>query len=188
MNRKTAVIASGLLAGLAITVTIAFFALKGDEFTVYVEPEKIQEAIDAKLPFSKRVALIFDLHIRDTKITLPEGTDRIQASTNIDLGGKLQGETKNVGGAVVSEAGIRYDQENFCFYILDPEVRSVTIQGVPEQYTQRVTDAAKPILQKYLSEVRVYRIRDDNVKMKLAKAVLKRVRVAHGKLELTLGY
>lgn len=188
MNRKLAVITSAVLVGLVLAGTIAFFALKGDEYTVYVEQDQIQAAIDKKLPFSKRVALIFDLNVRNTKVSLTPGSDRISASTDVDLGGQLKGEEKKVGGTVTSEAGIRYDQENFCFYILDPEIKSVTIQGIPEKYTSRVADGTKPILQKYLSDVRVYKIKDDNLKMKLAKAVLKKVEVVQGKLALTLGY
>ncbi len=188
MQQKSLIKLATILLAVGAIGAAAIFGLKGSEHTVYVEQEQIQAAIDGKLPYKKPFKLIFELTVRNTKVNLTEGSERIGATTDVELNVKLGEKLKNLGGTVGAEASIRYDQEKFCFYIVEPEITDVKIQGVPEEYTDRAAAGTKPILQSYLSDVRVYEIRDNNLKLKLAKAVLKDVKVVDGKLALTLGY
>jgi hypothetical protein len=83
---------------------------------------------------------------------------------------------------------VRYDQENFCLHLLSPEIQELQVEGVPEKYTKAVSLGTRKILQQYITDVPVYKIKDDNLKLKLAKAVLKNAEVIDGKLVITLGY
>ena len=188
MPRKLAIIAGATLLGLVGVVVIAFFMFRGTEYTITLDEDQLQAAIDKKLPYEKKFAFIFLLSVRSTEVSLIEGTDRIGAVTDLDLNIKLGDNPKNLGGSIQSETGIRYDQEQFCFYLLSPEIQEVKIEGVPEKYTKPVSSGTKKIMQAYITDVPVYRIKDDTLKMQLAKAVLKKAAVRNGKLELTLGY
>ncbi len=188
MKRKLWIVAGTSLAGLLGAAVVAFFVLKGAEFTFSLSKEDLQAAIDSRLPYEKKFALIFVLTVKNTKVFLTEGSDRIGCSTDLELNAKLEDVQKNLGGYIKSEAGIRYDQEKFCFYLLKPELQDLWIQGIPEKYTTAVSVGTKLIIRQYLEEVIVYRISDRSLQRKLARCVLKRVNVVNGRLVITLGY
>ena len=188
MKRKLIIAALVICVCIVVGIATAFFVFKGAEFVVALEKEQIQEAIDKKMPYEKSLAFIFKLQARNTTVLLESGSNRIGASTDVLLNMKLNDNDKNLGGYVRSDTGIRYDQKDFCFYLINPVVQELKIQGIPEKYTAVVTGSAKKLLEHYLLDIPVYKINDKNLKLKLAKAVLKKVDVVDGKLVLTLGY
>ena len=188
MKRSLVIVASSVLLGLLVVGVVAFFMIQGAEYTIYIEREQIQQAVDKKLPYEKRFALIFVLAVKNTRVFLTDGSDRIGASTDLELNVKIKDKPKNLGGFIKSETGVRYDQGNFCFYLLGPEIKELKIRGIPERYTRAVSAGTKRILEQYMSDVPVYKIKDDSLKLKLAKAVLKDVEVVNGRLVVTLGY
>lgn len=188
MKRKAVIVSVALALGLLIVTVVAFSLFKGTEYTIYIEKNQIQKNLDNKLPYEKKFALIFLLKVQNTKVFLTEGSNRIGASTDVEVTIKIGDKPKHIGGFIKSETGVRYDQDKFCFYLLTPEIQELKIQGIPDKYTKAVSSGTKKILRRYVTDVPVYKIKDKNLKLKLAKAILKNVQVVNGKLAITLGY
>jgi hypothetical protein len=184
MNKKIAISVS-LIAIVLIGVYAMF---KGSEYTVEITQEQIQEAIDKQMPFEKSFAFIFNLSASNTKVILTEGSERIGASTDIGLNVKVKDVSKDFGGSVLSSTAIRYDKEQSRFYLQDPLFDDIQVEGLADKYEASVLKGVKKVMGLYLTDVPVYTIKDDNMKMKLAKAFLKNVGVSEGRLVITLGY
>ena len=131
---------------------------------------------------------IIKLTVKNTKVYLSDGSDRIGASTDVELNFNIGKNLKNLGGFIKSETALRYDQDSFSFYLSQPELQELQVQGIPPKYTKIVTDKSQEIMREFIKSVKVYQIKDDDLKHRLAKAVLKRVEVINGQLVIVLGY
>ena len=130
---------------------------------------------------------MFALTITRADVLLEEGSDRIGAVCPMKLRVKL-GEPVEISGRVSADSRLRYDRQSFCFYLVDPVIREADIEGVPARYTKNVAKHSRDILRHVGNEIPVYVITDDRLKKKLARAVLKDVRVRNGRVEVGLGY
>jgi len=174
--------------GLLVASLAAWFMFKGHTWQVFIERDQIQSAIDAKLPFDKDFLLVLTLRIKALTVRLEEGSDRIGADCTMVLNLRLDQAREALGATALADARLRYDQQRFCFFIVDPEVRSASLRGIPDRYADLVVRYGRLGLQHLVNEVPVYTIRDDTLKLKLARAVIKGVAVHNGRVVVTLGY
>ena len=173
---------------LPAVVVGVYLYFRGETYTFVLERQTIQNAVSKKVPLEKRFALIFKLTVHQADVLLTEGSDRIGIDAAAVLNIGLGKEPKSLDGSINADTSLSYNQDTFCFYLHNPVVHGLTIQGIPQRYTDRVSKASQSMLHKHLPTIRVYRISDKNLKMKLARAVLKDVRVKDGKLHVTLGF
>jgi hypothetical protein len=188
MMRKTGIALISIILLIIIIGLVAYFIVMDREITINIPQSQIQKAVNKKMPYKKRFALIFTLTAQDTKVLLKDGSDRIGAITNVNLNIGLGGNSVNVGGSVHASTGVRYDNSKFRFYLKSPAIEDVKIGGIPEQYTSVVSATCKTIMLELIDEVPVFTIKDKDLKTKLAKAVLKKVNIVDGALAVTLGY
>lgn len=146
---------------------------------------ELQEKVDANLPLEKKL-LLSTVRLSDAKVHLPEGdTGRITVELSV-IASTLGGLKKEGRAQVVS--GISYMSEKGEFYLKDPEIVSLQIEGVPESQQDHVKMLVERAAKLALKEMPIYRFNDENLKQKLAKATLQAVRVENGKLLLDLGF
>lgn len=186
--KKVKVITLSLLAVFLISAVTVFLIFKGQEFTIHLDKETLQTAINKKMPFEKKFLLVCKLTVMNTTVLLQEGSRRIGATTNVELSLNVGKNPKVLTGSTTADAGLQYDQETSTFYLQQPFIRDLKIAGIPEKYITSVSAKSQEILQDYLNKVPVYRVKDDNMKMKLAKAVIKNIQVLDGTVAVTLGY
>lgn len=179
-----------LLLALALLVAVgaAYLVFKGRAYTVHIERAEIQSALDARLPYSKNFLIVFTLTVNDVDVILADGADRIGVTCNMNV--RIPGEGGNISvpGTVTADAGIRYEPDEYCFYLVDPVIRDAAIQGIPPHLAKQVSGVATLAVRHLANTVPIYRIKDKNLKSKLARAILKEVRIVNGRLEVKLGY
>lgn len=177
-----------LILATIVLATGAYFIFQGKTLTIEIEKAEIQRAINRRMPYEKAFAFIFNLRLASTEMFLEAGSDRIGVGTVVQLNINLGKSTQNLGGYIKANAGLKYNPENFSFYLQNPAVESVRIEGIPEKYTQKVSETLREIMQKIFAEIPVYQVQVDELKMKLAKSVLKDLRIENGKVIVVLGY
>ena len=174
--------------GLLIAGGAGWYSFRGRTWQVFIERDQIQSAIDAKLPYEKDFLLVLTLRITALMVQLEEGSDRIGADADLGLNLQVGSAREPLGASVRVDARLRYDQQRFCFYIVDPIVQRASLRGIPDRYTALALRYAQLGLQHLVNEVPVYTIRDDSLKLKLARAVVRDVAVHNGRVVVTLGY
>ncbi len=68
----------------------------------------------------------------------------------------------------------------------NPTIVDLKINGIPDKYQPKIRKLAQITISKILSSRPVYKLKDDNLKHKLAKATLDSVLVENEKLLVTL--
>ena len=174
--------------GLLIAGVAGWHLVRGRTWQVFIERDQIQSAIDAKLPYDKDFLLVLNLRITALRVHLEEGSDRIGADADLGLNLQAGSAREPLGATARVDARLRYDQQRFCFFIVDPVVRRASLRGIPDRSTDLAVRYAQLGLQHLVDEVPVYTIRDDSLQRRLARAVVRDVAVRNSRVVVTLGY
>jgi hypothetical protein len=163
---------------LLIVVNIAFAFSFTKEFT---EPE-LQQKVEAMMPLKKKKFFVTVI-ITEPKLDLIEGSNEFGIQANIEAiapGGLKGNGSTNITGS------ISYVPDEGAFYMDNPTIVDLKINGIPDKYQPKIRKLAQITISKILSSRPVYKLKDDNLKHKLAKATLDSVLVENEKLLVTL--
>ena len=155
------------------------------EVVIKITQEQIQKKLDLKFPISKRYLLLFELTLADPEVVLREGSDRVSfevsALTNVLVNGE------DLRGRAQVTAGVRYEPQDGALLLVDPDVETVVITLLPEEYEDEVIVVAGLAAREYLNDYEIYRLDQTDFKQALAKLVVKGVEVREGVLRIRLG-
>ncbi|MEM8954986.1 MAG: DUF1439 domain-containing protein [Verrucomicrobiota bacterium] len=177
-----AIVAAALVGGAALF----FFKEKG--YRIELTPVEIEAELDAKFPVEKEYLKFVRLKLSRPDVAFPEGGDRIQVSLDALMNLHFPGTAeREVDGVCVVTFGLRYDPQDFGFYLVDSEVERLDIEGVPKTWSKKVGDFAVATANLYLTRYPVYTLEPKDVASFTTAMVLKDVVVRDGKLVIQLG-
>ncbi len=172
---------------LALSAVGAYTYFSGKEYVVKITELQIQDKMQETLPFTKTYLFIFQITLDSPRVELINGSDRIKAGLDITLNIQLGSESKPLGGSVDASAGVQYVSNEGNFYLTNPVVEKLSIQGVPQEYTDRVTNVVESALAEYYSTHPAYKLKAGDLKQTAAKLVLRGVIIENQELVVTLG-
>jgi hypothetical protein len=152
------------------------------EYVKEISKQEIQAEASAYMPYEITKYFV-NIKILNPEIDLLKETDEISLQANIEV--NAPGIIKGAGKVTINGT-LDYDAINGEFYIRNPSIMSLAIDEVTEKLTSEIKNIAQIILSSALITYPVYRFKDDNLKEKLAKSVLKSVKVKNEKLFITL--
>ncbi len=163
---------------LLIVVNMAYAFSYTKEFTEL----ELQEKVEAMMPLEKKKFFVTVI-ITEPKLDLIEGSNElgIQAHIQAIVPGKLKGN-----GTTKITGSISYVPDEGAFYMNNPTIIDLKINGIPDKYQPKIKKLAQITISKVLSSRPFYKLKDDNLKHKLAKATLDSVIVENEKLLVTL--
>ncbi|TWX47194.1 DUF1439 domain-containing protein [Colwellia hornerae] len=166
-----------IILSLLSQIAVAF------DYTQEITEQEIQEKVSALMPIEKKKYFV-TVKISNPIIALLKATDEIGIRANIDASapGGIKGS-----GEVMIKGTLDYDPEKGEFYFKNPTIIKLAIDKIPKSFTPKIQDIAQAALSKMMAVYPVYKFKDDNLKHKLAKAVLKSLAVKDEKLIITLG-
>lgn len=172
MNRSITFIMLLLFSQLATAFT----------YTVELTEAELQEKVAAMMPLEKKKFFV-NVVLSKPRIELLEGQDKIGIFSHIDVSAP-----KNIKGSGTAKitGAIDYKPESGTFFFKDPVIESLQINQFSEEYIGSVKAIAQLIISKVLAKRPVYTLKDDNLKQKLAKALLHSVSVKNRTLLLEL--
>lgn len=165
----------------------AYFYVSSQEYIVRIPEEQLLEKLQENLPISKSYFFIFQVTLDKPRVELTNGSDRINAGLDVILNIKLGSEEKPLSGSLDASGTIRYEPESGQFYLSDPIVEQLSIQGIPEKYIGKATAVMGKALAEYYADHPIYTLKADGIKQGAAKLVLKSVLVENQALALVLG-
>jgi hypothetical protein len=173
----------GILLGLFGVVTY----FKGRRYEVVVTQERIDTTLREQFPQSKSYFYILKIDYHNPEVKLLEGRDRVQIGLDATLNIKLSTELEELGGGVTLTSGIRYDVDEYAFYLSDVVLERLDIQGVPEKLMGQVRDAVTQAAEETLAKYPVYMLDGADAKKQAARLLLKDFEVKQQAVYITLG-
>lgn len=179
-----------LAAVIAILVGLVaggYFYFKGRRFEHVITEAQIREKLDLRLPFTRTYFRLVDVTLENPRVDLVDGSDRVHAGLDVRLSLRPIGEDKSFGGSVDASAAIKYVPEKGQFFLVEPDVRRLEIDGLPAKYTEKAKLAVSKALEQYYEDHPVYTLNPAQAKQAAAKLLLKSVVTRDEKLFITLG-
>lgn len=183
MNKYFVIIA--VLLGAALAGAYYFFS--GKEYIVRITEAEIRESLSQKLPVTESVLFIFNVTLKNPRIELEEGSNRINGGMDIILNIHVDKNPVPLGGSIDISGGLKYVSDESAFYLRDPEVEKLSLQGLPEQHLSSASTAVAKALKIFYEKYPVYSLSSLSAKEVAAKAVLKEVVVQNKEVVVTLG-
>lgn len=151
-------------------------------YTLKVSAEELQKKVSEMMPLEKKKFFV-TIILSDPEVKLAEGSDRISIFSHIEV--VAPGGIKGSGRAEMS-GSLSYDSDKSEFFYSDPTVVSMQVDNIPESYLPKIKDIAQTIASNMLAKYPIYKLKDDNIKHKLAKSVLEAVSVKDKQLVVVL--
>ena len=183
MKKKLMIMAVGIF----VVTAGGFYYLSGKQFVVRVPERKIKEIMAEKLPMTKSYLFIFEVTLSNPRVNLANGTDRINAGLDVTLNIKINDEKKQLGGSIDILGGIKYSQNEGEFFLKDPQIVNLSVQGLPKGLANKATIVLEKALKSYYSTHPIYRLKTSDMKQATARLILKNIVVDNKDLVITLG-
>jgi Protein of unknown function (DUF1439) len=180
-----------IILGLACVLVLVFAGVwwyfSGKRYEVIITQKQIDEALQARFPVSKTHLLLFQITYSNPRVTLLPETGRIEIGLDAELNIKLGEQPKRLGGSALVTTGLSYQSETHQFFLSEPEINKLTIQGVPPEYIDRVTSLATSTAREHLQRFPIYTVEAKDIKTAAVKLLLKDVQVKSNQVHVTLG-
>lgn len=183
MNKKVLVVVTivvMLMAGM-------YFYFSGKEYTVRISESEIREKLDEKLPITKSYFFIIQITLENPRILLENGTKRVNVGLDLLLNITVGKNPKPLDGTVDVSGGVKYENEKGEFFLTNPVIENLGIQGIPDQYLSKVNSALTKALAKYYQDNPIYTLRLTDGKQAAIHMILKDVVIENKELVITLG-
>lgn len=151
-------------------------------YTVEVSEEKLQNEVSAMMPIKKKL-YYFTVTLSNPEVELIDGRDEVGVFTHIAVSGPAG--IKGSGRAKITGA-LSYQVEKNAFYFNNSTIQSLEIDKVPQKFIPQVKAIVQLIARTILQTQPVYKLKDDNIKHKLAKSMLQSISIKEKKLLLEL--
>jgi Protein of unknown function (DUF1439) len=180
------VVIGGALVLFAL-VAGAYFYFHGKTYEVRLTEAELRDKIESHFPITKSYLLLFEVTLQPPRIALHDGSERVALGIDAVLNVYVDKEKRPLGGGIDVESAIRYESGTGQFFLTDPEITHLDVQGIPEKYVTKVREFMRTELGKQFARYPVYTLHFDNAKTATARLILRRVQIDHGVLVLTLG-
>ena len=116
---------------VVVVATGAHFYFAGREFEFRFTEQQLRERLSERLPISKRYFVVFVAGLDNPRVSLEEGSSRVNAGLDVTLNLQLATEAKRHGGTIDVSGGIRYDNEAGQFSLTDPLIHDLAVKAFP---------------------------------------------------------
>lgn len=156
---------------------------KALSYTQVVTENELQAQLSALMPIEKKHFLA-TIKLSNPTIQLLENMDKLALSATISVSalGHYQGQ-----GELDIVSGIRYDNGDASFYLVDPQIRRLSVAHLSEHLQPKVKEITQLLLTSVFEKQPVYQLKDDDIKHQLAKSILQTVEIKNQSLQITLG-
>jgi len=182
--KKVAIVAVAILIAL---LAGTYYYFSGKEYVVRLSESDIQGKLEEKLPLTKTYLFIIQVTLNNPRVNLKNGSSKVGAGLDVVFNITLNKNPKPFGGTVDVSGGVRYLSEKGQFFLTNPVIESLTVQGIDPKYTNKANKALTKALAEYYKNHPIYTLRVTDVKQAAARMVLKDVIVKNQELVITLG-
>lgn len=152
-------------------------------YTLEITGAELQEKLSNMMPLERK-SLFITLVLTEPKVALLKASNKIGLSFHITV--SAPGGIKGTGKTSIT-GSLRYDSSSHAFYLNDPVIELLEIDQVPDKHLPKIKKISQQAISKLLIKRPIYRLKDDNLKQKLAKSMLKSISIRDEILFIELG-
>jgi hypothetical protein len=164
-----------------------YYYFSGREYVFRFSENQIREKLSTKLPLTKAYLLIFEVTLDNPRVSLLDKSKRVNAGLDVVLNVRIGNEPRPLGGTIDASGEIKYVQATGEFFLTDPVIERLAVQGIPDAYAGKVSSALTKAVAAYYADHPIYSLRATDAKHAAARLVLKNVVVENHELVVTLG-
>ncbi|NOX67382.1 MAG: DUF1439 domain-containing protein [Chlorobi bacterium] len=153
-------------------------------YTVEITEPELQEKILKIMPLVKNKFFV-TVTLSEPKVDLQSENNNIAIFCRVEV--TAPGGIKGTGKVKVS-GSLKYEQKKYEFFLKDPVLESLEIDKVPDKFIPKIKNMSQQIITKVLAKRPVYKLKDNNLKHKLAKSLLQSITVKDEILYVVLGF
>ncbi len=176
-----------LLATVVLALGGLFYYFSGKEYVYRFTEQQLQEKLSAKLPFSRRYLLVFEVTLDNPRLLLVDGSNRIAAGMDITLNIHVNDSPTPLGGTVDLSGTLAYDSAKGKFFLAAPVIENLEVEGLPAEYAKKASTVIAQALGDFYRTRPVYTLSRSDMKQAAARLALKDVVVRDKVLVVTLG-
>jgi len=184
MKRRSIIL---VICALALVLAGSVWYFHDKRFVVVITQKQIDEALQSKFPVTKKHLLLFQIIYSNPHVSLLPDANRIEVGLDAVLNIGFREQSKNVNGTAVATTGLAYRSETYQFFLSEPELKKLSIQGIPQEHVDKVTSLASSTLSDYLQKHPIYTLKAKDMKTATVKFLLKDVQVKSNEVHATLG-
>lgn len=180
----------GLIAGIVLLVALVAGVavyLHGKRMTVRITQAQIREQLATRFPIERTVLLLLRWRLEDPQVTFLPERQRVLVGLDARLNARLEGQREDLGGRIEVETALRYDVERGAFFLVEPVITKLAIDGIPEAHVMRVQDSVRGLVAETFAQRPVYTLRRADLAQGAARMVLKDVRIEDEAIVVVLG-
>ncbi|RLA43120.1 MAG: hypothetical protein DRR42_22255 [Gammaproteobacteria bacterium] len=172
---------------LVLVMAGAYFYFVGKEYVFRFSESEIKSTLEKSLPLTKTYLFIIQVTLKNPRVQLENGSSRVNAGLDVVFNITVGQSKEPLGGSVDVSGGVRYVSEAGQFFLTEPNIENLQIQGVSDTYTDKVYEALSKAISEYYSENPIYTLNAFDAKQATVRMVLKNVIVENQELVITLG-
>jgi hypothetical protein len=154
----------------------------GPSTDVIITRAELQQRVEPRFPVLRRI-LMTDLRLDHPEILLRQGSDAIGIRCQLSVKLPVYGEKT---GTLAASGKLSYSQPERAFYLSEPTVDTMEIDGLKPELHAQIVSLLKPTLTTALATLPVYTLKGRNTAEKAAAHVLQNVVVRDGTVVATL--
>ncbi len=158
-------------------LTLITIGCKDKERDIDLSKAKLQEILDNKFPIEKESKLI-SFSLFDPFLTLEENRFGINLSFRYKALGASNSGTMDIFG------DIEYNREKSSFYLRNVEIRNLKLEN--NKIKKMTSSAMSKVLDSFFSINPIYKLEDKGLKERLARFLLKEIRIMEDKILIVL--
>ena len=178
-------IAAALLLVSALVIG-AYTYFHGKIYEIRLSEAEIRATVDAHFPITKSYLLV-QVTLQQPRVALRDGSERVALGIDTLLNVHVDNQQLPLGGSIDVETGVRYEAGAGQFFLTEPIITHLDVQGIPQKFTATLRELVRGELGRQFARYPVYTLRLNNMKTAAAWLVLRRVQIDHDVLVLTLG-
>jgi len=158
------------------------YPLHSQAYEMRVSESQLQQELDKRMPLAQQRG-IFTLTLSEPVLTLLKNTQRAQIRAQALLVTSIGLQSQ---GMITVNGKIRYEKDNYSFYIDDPEVTELDLEGLAPSLRPQLISIAQNAIAPEIKNKPVYTLSDQEMTQAMARMMLKDVRIEGNEVVLEL--
>lgn len=158
---------------------------------INVTDKQINEKLSENFPL-KKYFLVFELACDNPRVTLTDGSDKVNVSIDAKVGVNLMNNIMPLGdGNIQVTSDLKFNPKTGELFLSNCQVDKLDIKNIPSEYTDQITELTKfanTTLAGLLSRYPIYTLesKDRDVDTMIGKFKLQDMKIKNGKLVIIM--
>ncbi|MCD8522074.1 MAG: DUF1439 domain-containing protein [Saccharospirillaceae bacterium] len=162
--------------------SLLLFSVVAQAYEIRLSEQQLQQQLNRQMPLSQRQGMV-TLTLSHPKLDLLPSGNRLSLQTNAVIATSIGLQSS---GQLTVEGKIRYDKALYSFFIEEPVIRQLDIDGLAPALQPQLTALAQKALTPALTGQPVYTLSDQDVTQAMARMMLQSLTITETEVLLVM--